>query len=76
MLATAVSKSLHDDPEVSAMQVKVTAREGVVTLTGEVPGDEERSAAELHRDIGDVLNAHNSRSESLRKVLAQSRSMS
>ncbi len=46
MLATAVSKSLHDDPSVSAMQVKVAVDEGVVTLTGEVPGNDEKSAAE------------------------------
>lgn len=46
MLATAVSKSLHDDPAVSAMQVKVAVDEGVVTLTGEVPGSDERHAAE------------------------------
>lgn len=46
MLATAVSKSLTDDPHVSAMQVKVSADQGVVTLTGEVPGTSERDAAE------------------------------
>ncbi|HEV7732768.1 MAG TPA: BON domain-containing protein [Candidatus Binatia bacterium] len=45
MLATAVSKSLTDDPHVSAMQVKVSADQGVVTLTGEVPGSSERDAA-------------------------------
>ena len=46
MLATAVSKSLHDDPKVSAMQVKVAVDGGVVTLSGEVPGSDERDAAE------------------------------
>lgn len=46
MLATAVSKSLQDDPTVSSMQVKVKADQGVVTLTGEVPGSDEKHAAE------------------------------
>jgi hypothetical protein len=46
MLATAVSESLHDDPKVNAMKVKVGVDKGVVTLTGEVLGNDERQAAE------------------------------
>ena len=34
---------------------------------------EARTAAELHWDIKDVLDAHNSRSENLRKVLVEAR---
>lgn len=60
MLATAVSKSLQDDPKVSSMQVQVTAAQGVVTLTGEVPGSDERNAAEraAQRTAG-VREVHN-----------------
>ena len=42
-------------------------------LSAQLKPREQRSAAELHRDINDVLLAHNSRSESLRKVLLDAR---
>jgi 2-polyprenyl-6-methoxyphenol hydroxylase-like FAD-dependent oxidoreductase len=41
-------------------------------LSAQLKPREQRSAAELHRDVKDVLHAHNSRSESLRKVLVAS----
>src|SRR5262249_53943412 len=45
MLATAVEKSLADDPRVNAMRVKVDARAGVVQLTGDATSQEESDAA-------------------------------
>ena len=41
-------------------------------LSAQLKPREQRSEAELHRDIKDVLHAHNSRSENLRKVLTES----
>ena len=43
-------------------------------LSAQLKPREQRSAAELRRDINDVLLAHNSRSENLRNVLVGSRS--
>jgi 2-polyprenyl-6-methoxyphenol hydroxylase-like FAD-dependent oxidoreductase len=43
-------------------------------LSAQLKPREQRSAAELRRDINDVLLAHNSRSENLRNVLVESRS--
>ena len=43
-------------------------------LSAQLKPREARSAAELHRDIRDVLDAHNARSENLRNVLVGSRS--
>jgi len=42
-------------------------------LSAQLKPREQRTAAELHRDINDVLLAHNSRSENLRKTLVGSR---
>ena len=47
-------------------------REEGAYLSAQLKPPEKRSAAELHRDIKDVLAAHNSRSENLRKVLVES----
>src|SRR5262249_49721025 len=44
-------------------------REEGAYLSAQLKPREQRTAAELHRDIHDVLNAHNSRSENLRRVL-------
>ena len=43
-------------------------------LSAQLKPREQRTAAELHRDIQDVLLAHNSRSENLRRTLVMSRS--
>ena len=42
-------------------------------LSAQLKPRAERSAAELDRTVRDVLNAHNSRSENLRKVLVDAR---
>jgi hypothetical protein len=42
-------------------------------LSAQLKPREQRTAAELTRDVNDVLNAHNSRSENLRNVLVGSR---
>ena len=42
-------------------------------LSAQLKPREQRSEAELHRDLEDVLLAHNSRSENLRNVLVGSR---
>ena len=52
--------------------VALGRREGAY-LTAQLKPREQRSAAELKRDIRDVLVAHNSRSESLRSVLVAAR---
>jgi 2-polyprenyl-6-methoxyphenol hydroxylase-like FAD-dependent oxidoreductase len=41
-------------------------------LSAQLKPREQRTAAELHRDIKDVLHAHNSRSENLRRTLVAS----
>ncbi|MET0631781.1 MAG: FAD-dependent monooxygenase [Xanthobacteraceae bacterium] len=43
-------------------------------LSAQLKPREQRTAAELKRDINDVLSAHNSRSENLRRTLVMSRS--
>jgi hypothetical protein len=48
-------------------------REEGAYLSAQLKPREERSAAELTRDVNDVLIAHNSRTESLRQVLEDSR---
>ena len=48
-------------------------REEGAYLSAQLKPRGERSAAELRRDVRDVIDAHNARSESLRRVLAQSR---
>ena len=48
-------------------------REEGAYLSAQLKPREQRSAAELHRDLEDVLLAHNSRSENLRNVLVGSR---
>jgi 2-polyprenyl-6-methoxyphenol hydroxylase-like FAD-dependent oxidoreductase len=44
-------------------------------LSAQLKPREQRTAAELHRTVRDVLSAHNSRSENLRKVLDESRGL-
>jgi 2-polyprenyl-6-methoxyphenol hydroxylase-like FAD-dependent oxidoreductase len=48
-------------------------REEGAYLTAQLKPREARSAAELHRTVRDVIDAHNARSESLRKVLVAAR---
>lgn len=48
-------------------------REEGAYLSGQLKPRDQRTPAELHRDINDVLQAHNSRSENLRSVLVGSR---
>ena len=48
-------------------------REEGAYLSAQLKPRDQRTQAELHRDIKDVLNAHNSRSENLRSVLVGSR---
>jgi 2-polyprenyl-6-methoxyphenol hydroxylase-like FAD-dependent oxidoreductase len=48
-------------------------REEGAYLSAQLKPRGERSAAELRREVRDVIDAHNARSESLRRVLAQSR---
>jgi 2-polyprenyl-6-methoxyphenol hydroxylase-like FAD-dependent oxidoreductase len=48
-------------------------REEGAYLSAQLKPREQRTPAELHRDINDVLHAHNSRSENLRSVLVGSR---
>ena len=49
-------------------------REEGAYLSAQLKPREQRNAAELKRDISDVLLAHNSRSENLRNVLVGARS--
>jgi 2-polyprenyl-6-methoxyphenol hydroxylase-like FAD-dependent oxidoreductase len=48
-------------------------REEGAYLSAQLKPRDQRTQAELHRDIKDVLHAHNSRSENLRSVLVGSR---
>lgn len=48
-------------------------REEGAYLSAQLKPRDQRTQAELHRDINDVLHAHNSRSENLRSVLVGSR---
>ena len=48
-------------------------REEGAYLSAQLKPRDQRTQAELHRDINDVLQAHNSRSENLRSVLVGSR---
>lgn len=49
------------------------ARQEGAYLSAQLKPRDQRTPAELHRDINDVLHAHNSRSENLRSVLVGSR---
>jgi 2-polyprenyl-6-methoxyphenol hydroxylase-like FAD-dependent oxidoreductase len=51
------------------------ARQEGAYLSAQIKPREERTQAELHRTVRDVLNAHNSRSENLRKVLIEAREL-
>ena len=54
-------------------EIVAVAREHGAYLSAQLKPREQRTPAELHRDINDVLHAHNSRSENLRSVLVGSR---
>jgi 2-polyprenyl-6-methoxyphenol hydroxylase-like FAD-dependent oxidoreductase len=49
------------------------ARQEGAYLSAQLKSREQRTGAELHRTVRDVLDAHNSRSENLRKVLVAAR---
>ena len=60
MLATAVHESLTKDTRVNAMNVRVGARQGVVQLTGIVPREADRDAAEtIARQVAGVRDVKN-----------------
>lgn len=60
LLATAVHDSLSNDPRVNAMQVQVSAREGVVQLDGAVTRQADRDAAEkITRQVAGVRDVKN-----------------
>src|SRR5262245_12489663 len=60
MLATAVHDSLSHDKRVNAMQLRVSAQQGVVQLTGTVPREADRNAAEtIARRVAGVRDVRN-----------------
>jgi hypothetical protein len=60
MLATAVHDGLAHDSRVNSMQVRVSAREGIVQLSGTVPRQADRDAAEdVARKVAGVRDVHN-----------------
>jgi osmotically-inducible protein OsmY len=60
MLATAVHENLTKDSRVNAMNVRVGARQGVVELTGMVPREADREAAEsIARQVAGVRDVKN-----------------
>lgn len=60
LLATAVHRALGRDGRVSAQHVRVSARDGVVELTGTVPRQADRDAAEeIARGVTDVRDVTN-----------------
>jgi BON domain len=60
MLATAVHDSLAKDARVNSMQVRVSAREGIVQLSGTVPREGDRVAAEsIARQVAGVRDVTN-----------------
>jgi len=60
MLATAVHESLTKDTRVNAMNIRVGARQGVVELTGLVPHQADRAAAEtIARQVAGVRDVKN-----------------
>jgi hyperosmotically inducible protein len=60
MLATAVHDGLAHDSRVNSMQVRVSAREGVVRLSGTVPRQADRDAAEdVARKVAGVRDVNN-----------------
>jgi 2-polyprenyl-6-methoxyphenol hydroxylase-like FAD-dependent oxidoreductase len=71
-VASGLSQYQREQKPFGSGLVALGRQEGAY-LSAQLKPREERSAAELHRDINDVLLAHNSRSESLRKVLLDAR---
>jgi len=60
LLATAVHDSLSHDKRVNAMQLHVSAQQGVVQLTGTVPREADRDAAEtIARRVAGVRDVRN-----------------
>jgi len=60
MLATAVHDSLSHDKRVNAMQLRVSAQQGVVQLTGTVSRQADRDAAEtITRHVAGVRDVDN-----------------
>jgi len=60
MLATAVHDGLAHDSRVNSMQVRVSAHEGVVQLSGTVPRQADRDAAEdVARKVAGVRDVKN-----------------
>ena len=60
MLATAVHDGLSHDKRVNAMQLRVSAQQGVVKLTGTVPRQADRDAAEtIARHVAGVRDVRN-----------------
>jgi len=60
MLASAVHKSLSDDPSVNAARIRVAAHEGVVQLDGDVASDTERDAAKkIAQQVAGVRRVEN-----------------
>jgi cytoskeletal protein RodZ len=60
LLATAVHDSLSHDKRVNAMQLQVSAQQGVVQLTGTVPREADRHAAEtIARRVAGVRDVRN-----------------
>jgi osmotically-inducible protein OsmY len=60
LLATAVHDSLAKDARVNSMQVRVSAREGIVQLSGTVPREGDRDAAEsIARQVAGVRDVTN-----------------
>ena len=45
-IATEIERRLTDDRDVNAQNVRIDTRDGVVTLTGRVPGDDAKQRAE------------------------------
>ena len=59
-MATAVHDSLSHDKRVNAMQLRVSAQQGVVQLTGTVPREADRDAAEtIARHVAGVREVRN-----------------
>jgi 2-polyprenyl-6-methoxyphenol hydroxylase-like FAD-dependent oxidoreductase len=71
-LAAGLLRYQREQQPFGAGLVALGRREGAY-LSAQLKPREERTEAELKRDIRDVLLAHNSRSESLRSVLVASR---
>jgi 2-polyprenyl-6-methoxyphenol hydroxylase-like FAD-dependent oxidoreductase len=72
-VATGLEHYQHEQLPFGCGLVRLGRDEGAY-LSAQLKPREQRSARELNRDVRDVINAHNSRSESLREVLIQTRS--